>query len=245
MGETALSDKDRHFAASLVEARCPILGIRARMPCTRFRYLRGPQACQFVAHWNYLGDKLFVCPTNGGGVLNAQAFAAEIMRQKGGMVMGVLVNSAQDSPSKYGAGDMRDEATELPARGLRQGSKLKMSMEKKIENIWLESEQQGWTYSDFVSHLIEILIVLNYREFHTTLIPRRTPRRLHPDARDGLITTACCSGARCSISFSARRAFEEQELLSRLSPQPLKQVLNRMMRPGLCDEIPMLRFLSG
>lgn len=82
--------------------------------------------------------------------------------------MRMLGNSTQELPSTKaacGAGDSRDKATELPT----QGSKLKMSIEKKIENIWLESEQLGWNYNDFVSHLLEILIVLNYRSFRPQL----------------------------------------------------------------------------
>ncbi len=82
--------------------------------------------------------------------------------------MRMLGNSTQELPSTKpvcGAGDSRDETTVLPV----QGSKLKMSIEKKIENIWLESEQLGWKYNDFVSHLLEILIVLNYRSFRPTL----------------------------------------------------------------------------
>ena len=43
------------------------------------------------------------------------------------------------------------------------GSKLKMSIERKIENIWLDAEQLGWSYTDFVAHLLEVLIVLNHR----------------------------------------------------------------------------------
>ena len=89
--------------------------------------------------------------------------------------MRVLGSSTQEmlspTPATGAVGDRCDEATELPAQGLRHGSKLKMSIEKKIENIWLEFEQLGWTYSDFVSYLIEILIVLNYRGIRTKLTP--------------------------------------------------------------------------
>ena len=40
-----------------------------------------------------------------------------------------------------------------------------MSIEKKIENIWLESQNLGWSYNDFISHLLEVLVVLNHRTF--------------------------------------------------------------------------------
>jgi len=58
---------------------------------------------------------------------------------------------------------MSAEPIDLAMAGFPQGSKLRTSIEKKIENIWLESEELGWSYNDFVSHLIEVLIVLNYR----------------------------------------------------------------------------------
>ncbi len=86
--------------------------------------------------------------------------------------MRMLGNSTQGLPSTKpvcGAGNGCDEEPERPTGGLPQGSKLKMSIEKKIENIWLESQQLGWDYNDFVSHLIEVVIVLNYRSFHAKL----------------------------------------------------------------------------
>lgn len=44
-----------------------------------------------------------------------------------------------------------------------RGSKLKTSIEKKIENIWHESQEAGWSYNEFVAHMLEVLIVLNHR----------------------------------------------------------------------------------
>jgi hypothetical protein len=55
------------------------------------------------------------------------------------------------------------EAVEISGQGIQQGCKLRTSIEKKVENIWLESEELGWSYNDFVAHLLEVLIVLNYR----------------------------------------------------------------------------------
>jgi hypothetical protein len=43
-----------------------------------------------------------------------------------------------------------------------------MSIEKKIENIWHESKELGWSYNDFVSYLLEVLVVLNHR----SLLPK-------------------------------------------------------------------------
>ncbi len=70
----------------------------------------------------------------------------------------------------------------VPAAAQRapHGSKLKMSIERKIENVWLEAEQLGWSYTDFVSYLLEVLIVLNHR----TLPPKLTPNQ-NPSEEDG------------------------------------------------------------
>jgi hypothetical protein len=69
-------------------------------------------------------------------------------------------------------GDISKETLDLPAPALPQGSKLRMSIEKQIENIWLESEELGWDFNDFVTHLMEVLIVLNYRGIK---IPAKKP----------------------------------------------------------------------
>jgi hypothetical protein len=41
--------------------------------------------------------------------------------------------------------------------------KLKASMEKKIERILLNSKKLGWSHDDFVSYLLEVMIVLQKR----------------------------------------------------------------------------------
>lgn len=43
-------------------------------------------------------------------------------------------------------------------------TKFNISMEKKIEKLWQESEQQGWNYSQFVSVVMEVLTVLHHRK---------------------------------------------------------------------------------
>ena len=58
---------------------------------------------------------------------------------------------------------MPEEHAGFATQGAPRGSKLKTSIEKKIENIWLESKERGWSYNDFVSHLLEVLVVLNHR----------------------------------------------------------------------------------
>jgi hypothetical protein len=56
-----------------------------------------------------------------------------------------------------------------PAEDLRMDqppvrTKFNISMEKKIEKLWQESEQQGWNYSQFVSVVMEVLTVLHHRK---------------------------------------------------------------------------------
>ena len=80
--------------------------------------------------------------------------------------MSMLGGSTQDLQSaKPAMGNIPAELAELATRGAPRGSKLKMSIEKKIENIWLESKELGWSYNDFISHLLEVLVVLNHRAF--------------------------------------------------------------------------------
>jgi hypothetical protein len=44
-----------------------------------------------------------------------------------------------------------------------QDPKYKLSLERKMEQLWLRSEKSGWAYGNFVTHLIEVLIVLRHR----------------------------------------------------------------------------------
>ena len=41
---------------------------------------------------------------------------------------------------------------------------FKASFEKKIERLWFQSKRLGWSYNDFVTHLLEILVVLQRRD---------------------------------------------------------------------------------
>ncbi len=43
-------------------------------------------------------------------------------------------------------------------------SKFNTSMEKKIERLSFQSKQLGWSYSDFVVYLLEVLVVLRQRD---------------------------------------------------------------------------------
>lgn len=41
--------------------------------------------------------------------------------------------------------------------------KFPISMEKKIEHLWLESETRGWRFSEFAVVVMEVLTVLHHR----------------------------------------------------------------------------------
>jgi hypothetical protein len=45
-----------------------------------------------------------------------------------------------------------------------KGSKFNSTMERRIEALWSRSEKLGWNYSDFVVHLLEVLLILNHRD---------------------------------------------------------------------------------
>jgi hypothetical protein len=36
-------------------------------------------------------------------------------------------------------------------------------LERRVEQLWLQSRSLGWSYPDFVAHLTEVLIVLRHR----------------------------------------------------------------------------------
>jgi hypothetical protein len=42
--------------------------------------------------------------------------------------------------------------------------KFKASFERRIERLWCQSSDLGWSYNDFVGHLLEVLIVLQHRD---------------------------------------------------------------------------------
>jgi hypothetical protein len=41
--------------------------------------------------------------------------------------------------------------------------KFAITAEKKIERLWLDSNRLGWTYNDFVTHMLEVLIIVGQR----------------------------------------------------------------------------------
>ncbi|MBJ7534389.1 hypothetical protein JDN40_09770 [Rhodomicrobium vannielii ATCC 17100] len=42
--------------------------------------------------------------------------------------------------------------------------KTRTSIEKNLENMWIKSQELGWNYQDFVSQVLEIMVVLNHRD---------------------------------------------------------------------------------
>jgi len=96
-------------------------------------------------------------------------------------VHGVSAQEAQSAKSAIPVGNIPAELAELATRGAPRGSKLKMSIEKKVENIWLESKELGWSYNDFVSHLLEVLVVLNHRTF----LPKPNSNENRPEKANG------------------------------------------------------------
>ena len=66
-------------------------------------------------------------------------------------------------------GNIPGERAAFPGLGAPRRSKIKMSIEKKIEHIWLESKEQGWSYNEFVAYLLEVLVVLNHRSLLPTI----------------------------------------------------------------------------
>jgi hypothetical protein len=42
--------------------------------------------------------------------------------------------------------------------------KFNASFEKKIEHLWFQSRDLGWSYNNFVVHFLEVLAVLRHRE---------------------------------------------------------------------------------
>jgi hypothetical protein len=44
-----------------------------------------------------------------------------------------------------------------------ESSKFNWVLERRLEQLWLRSEKIGWDYGEFVTRLIEVLIVLRQR----------------------------------------------------------------------------------
>ena len=42
--------------------------------------------------------------------------------------------------------------------------KFNASSERKIERVWLDANKLGWSYNDFVAHLLEVLVIIQFRD---------------------------------------------------------------------------------
>ena len=92
------------------------------------------------------------------------------MQQVGekGMVNGSPADDLQAVKAALAGANIQGEQTEFLAPAAPRRSKIKMSIEKKIEHIWLEAKEQGWSYNEFVAYLLEVLVVLNHRSLLPT-----------------------------------------------------------------------------
>jgi len=67
-----------------------------------------------------------------------------------------MIQTAHELGVCYAGDEIRPE--QPPVR-----TKFNISMEKKIERLWQESDRQGWSYSQFVAVVMEVLTVLHHR----------------------------------------------------------------------------------
>jgi hypothetical protein len=60
--------------------------------------------------------------------------------------------------------------------GVNHGRKFNISVEKKIEKLWLDAKDLGWSFQEFVVFILEILTIMHYRK-SVAHEPRSTTRR--------------------------------------------------------------------
>jgi hypothetical protein len=80
-----------------------------------------------------------------------------IVKREGGLVMRVENDNATPPTTSITSVHLHNLG-QTPSR-----PKFPISMEKKIEHLWLESESRGWRYSEFVVVVMEVLTVLHHR----------------------------------------------------------------------------------
>lgn len=62
--------------------------------------------------------------------------------------------------------------------GLTHGRKFNISVEKKIEKLWLDARGLGWDFRTFVVFILEILTIMHYRRsVDGEIQPRPATRR--------------------------------------------------------------------
>jgi hypothetical protein len=73
---------------------------------------------------------------------------------------------------------------EIAAESPMVRTKFNISMEKKIEKLWLDSDRQGWSYNRFVSSVMEVLTVLHHRN---KLVRKSSVRKSAPHKNRALV----------------------------------------------------------
>jgi hypothetical protein len=65
-----------------------------------------------------------------------------------------------------GESELRFISTYVSAHDENKSSRLRQStsLERNIERLWFQSRTLGWSYNDFVAHLLEILLILRHRD---------------------------------------------------------------------------------
>jgi len=91
---------------------------------------------------------------------NIAAHATRVSDEQGEYVMRVRSDNCGT------VSEINLASTQLSLRQERTASRpeFNASFEKKIERLWFQSKHLGWSYNDFVSHLLEILVVLQRRD---------------------------------------------------------------------------------
>lgn len=61
------------------------------------------------------------------------------------------------------------------------GRKFNISVEKKLEKLWLDAKDLGWNFQEFVVFILEILTIMHYRKSiaHTSEPRSATRRKRH------------------------------------------------------------------
>jgi hypothetical protein len=66
-------------------------------------------------------------------------------------------HNADEANATAQGGSLEDEG------GLTPGRKFNISVEKKIEKLWLDARGLGWDFRTFVVFILEILTIMHYR----------------------------------------------------------------------------------
>jgi hypothetical protein len=75
-----------------------------------------------------------------------------------------IVRMRNDYCGNVGEIDFEDVQLLMPQEGTTSRLDLNTSFEEEIEYIWFQSRLRGWSYDDFMAHLLEILAILRLRD---------------------------------------------------------------------------------